>query len=93
MFSAYDRLMATLASVKSASYLFGQFGNILGHLYWCLWPDGSKAIWQLLKIELGPLGLVILYQNVNKLFMSTDWSKLACFGHKHTKNQHRNRNS
>ena len=33
MFSAYDRLMATLASVKSASYLFGQFGYNLA-IFW-----------------------------------------------------------
>ena len=43
MFSAYDRLMATLASVKSASYLFGQFGYNLA-IFWVTYTGADSLM-------------------------------------------------
>ena len=65
MFNDYDRLMATLVSVKIASYVFGQFGYSLA----TFWVTNTGAnglmvfmhLGDLFKIALGPLVLVILY--------------------------------
>ena len=64
MFSDYDRLMATLGSVKSASYVFGQFGYSLATVRVTYIGAISLMVFihlgDLLKIALGPLVLVIL---------------------------------
>ena len=84
MFSDYDRLMATLDSVKFASDIIGQFGYDLATFWVTYTGVDSPMVYMylggLLKITLGPHGLVILRLKVNKLFMSTNCEKLACFG-------------
>ena len=43
MFSAYERLMATLASVKFASYVFGQFGYDLA-TFWVTYTGADSPM-------------------------------------------------
>ena len=43
MSSDYDRLMATLASVKSASYRFGQFGYNLA-IFWVTYTGADSPM-------------------------------------------------
>ena len=64
MFSAYDRLMATLDGVKFAGYAFGQFGYDLAAFWVTYTGTDSLMVYMylgdLLKIALGPLVLVML---------------------------------
>ena len=43
VFSAYDRLMATLDSVKFASYVFGQFGYVLA-AFWVTYTGADSLM-------------------------------------------------
>ena len=54
MFSAYDRLMATLASVKIASYVFGQFGYSLA----TFWVTDTGADSLMVYMYLGDLSKI-----------------------------------
>ena len=83
MFRDYDRLMATLGSHDVYLAVIWQFGCNLATFRVTHTGADSLMVYMylgdLLKIALGPLGLVILCRNVNRLFMFTNWSKLACF--------------
>ena len=83
MFSAYDRLMATLDSVKFASYVFGQFGYDLA-AFWVTYTGADSLMVEMLlgnivKQHFVPLFWLYYLRNVNRLFMFTHWSKMACF--------------
>ena len=83
MFSDYDRLMATLASYDVYLAVIGQFGYNLA-TFWVTYTGADSlmvfmCLGDLLKIALGPFVLVILSQNVNKLFMFTKTVKAGLF--------------
>ena len=77
--SAYDYLMATLDNVYFAIYYFGQFGCDLA-TFWVT-DTGTdslmvlKYLGNLQKHYQVTLVLVTFNQNVNKLFMVTNWEK------------------
>ena len=63
--------MATLDSVKFASYVFGQFGYDLA-AFWVTYTGADSLMVEmllgdLLKIALGPLVLVILFQKCKQV--------------------------
>jgi len=83
MFSDYDRLMATLASHDVYLAVIGQFGYNLA-TFWVTYTGADSlmvfmCLGDLLKIALGHFVLVILSQNVNKLFMFTKTVKAGLF--------------
>ena len=81
--SVRGRLIATLASVKVASYIFVQFGYNLA-TFWVTYTGANSlmvlnVLGQLLKTALGPIGFGYSVPNVNKLFVFTNGEKLTCF--------------
>ena len=83
MFSDTIVLMATLASHDVYLAVIGQFGYNLA-TFWVTYTGADSlmvfmCLGDLLKIALGPFVLVILSQNVNKLFMFTKTVKAGLF--------------